>query len=386
MNMNVEKFLNEMSGAPKTLWHFTSTPGLYGILKSGKILGSMFDVNAGTFVRKSEAHPEIATVRPSSNFAKSPEGLTERAGFVKIILYPHIMSDKIHKVKVTPIAEFPLQFMENMVGELKGMKFFKTDRDAARAVRAYAKWYSEQKYAPKYKEGGEGIIDKSGEYSKQLDERLDDLQRWFRKEYRITLTREQANDLDHEVEDYLHYSTIRREGEERISRPHGNIPVNASYMKIELRDGYTDNFKNNLIGNVDFSEFAGFRHSSDYDPDRDRGHYKKHSAEMKKFFEDWKKVVDKYANLFVDNKEFKIFRMALNSLIKETNIKNMVSAAASEKFTGSKPIEKLRAPPKTKANIIKKKLYIDKVPGKIKTNKELKDLTGMDYIDKKMKD
>jgi hypothetical protein len=276
-DINFYKFLAEMSGTRREVFHFTSTYGLAGILKDGYIKPSDFDVSLQTakdVVAQSKypdkgGHPELAVVRPSMAHKKNIETLSENIGLVKLIIKTHILTDKVRGTKIKPIAEFPIAAVMNL------QDIFIEQGYVDEVAKVYAK-----KTIRKMAE----LKDKNGT-TKELKDWLEKSFKW-KEEIPI-------KEIEDESGNAVHY-TRHREGEERIElRKTDRIPLDSVYLKIELQKGFTQDFEEGYIRKTDFA-----------------------GQEVLEVAQ-WNRWLKKWNALFVDNDEFMHFKVQLAKMARE---------------------------------------------------------------------
>lgn len=323
---NLENFLFEMSGSPRTLLHYTSTNGLEGILKTGVIKFSNFDFNTASeketlqHTRHKENPNELATVRPSMAHKDKLEALSENIGFVKITIKPHILADKVRGVRVKPIAEFPIGGMSEIKNEFN--EFLDDPKDAMEWTKHFLKFM--RKYF-------QGIKDWEKEPSEDSEKNIQEQISKFLKDHGFK--EEQAgyeydwplHVLFEQAKNYWRFIS-NREGEERIALKKGSeIPLDSRYTKIELLPGFVKDFE------------EGYTKRTEYETQRIVATVQ------------WKKWIKKWDTIFEKNKELVAFQSLLDSMMREYEKEN------EEKKRG--PVKKMSVSPeatKVMKPIIKK--------------------------------
>ena len=272
------KFLAEMSGTKREMFHFTNIAGLAGILKDGYIKAGEYDVNLKTEREVSQGrtsedrkgNPELAVVRPSMAHRKNVESLSERTGLVKIIIKTHILSDKMKGVKIRPIAEYPTWGTEDLQYTFLDQDY--TDVEAKLAARKVIKKMAELK-------------DKNASNK--------DFEDWLKKNFKWKEDPPPFKAIEKAAGEATHYSR-RREGEERIElKKSDRIPLNSVYMKVELEPGFVQDF---IEGYLEQTDFEG--------------------QEILQVTQ-WNRWMTKWNNVFIENAELKNFKAKLTELSKE---------------------------------------------------------------------
>jgi hypothetical protein len=307
--MNTDKifanFLYEMSGPIRKLFHYTNTIALAGILKDGAIKLGNYDINLETEkkIHQGRNEPlrvaELATVRPTMSHFIYRDGLSNNMGFIKIIIKPHILSDKVRGIKVKPIAEFPLFAINTIRDEFIkiGNKKQLATVNANRVLAAFKK-----------------IVD-DPKLDQQNEKQDEEFKKWLRESFTIELPVRTFIDAGDNMMAYIK----AREGEERISLKKGDrIPLNQNYISIELMSGFTQDFQEGYIEKVDFE-----------------------GQEILEVAQ-WNRWMDKYPELFEKNDEYFKFRNKLKSLKREFGSRVISVSSKTKKVI--KPIVKAKGP------------------------------------------
>jgi len=316
--MNTDKlfanFLYEMSGPVRKLFHYTNTIALAGILKDGAIKLSDYDINLATEkkIHQGQNEPskvaELAMVRPSMSHPSYRKGLSENIGLVKIIIKPHILSDKVRGVKIRPIAEFPLFAISTIRDEFIkiGNKKQQATANANRVLAAFKRITADEEDSQ--------------------EEQDEEFERWLKKAFPIELPVKMFITAGDNMMTYIK----TREGEERISLKKGDrIPLSQNYISIELMPGFTQDFQEGYIEKIDFQ-----------------------GQEILEVAQ-WNRWMDKYPELFEKNVEYFKFKNKLKSLKREFGNKVISVSPKTKKII--KPIVKAKGP-RVEKNIVMPKL------------------------------
>ena len=313
INKEFKNFLSEMSGTPRVLYHYTNTDNLAGIMKSGDLKPSDYEVNLATEKkhatgRVTDRVAEIATVRPSMANRNNLKDLSANVGFVKLIIKPHILADKVRGVRTKPIAEFPLDSIDRVRDEFirLGHRNAQATQNANKTLAFYRK-----------------LVDEG----KTEDELEKEFTKWLRQMFHIEFPVRSMLDAGNNMVYYLR----NREGEERISlKKTDSIPLNPVYLSIELLNGFIEDFEEGYIEKVDFS-----------------GQEVLHIAQ-------WKRWMEKYDDLFIKNSIHEKFMNKLSSLEKEYGKSVVKISPKTTKVV--KPIVKKENKTRTEKPIVMPKL------------------------------
>jgi hypothetical protein len=297
---NFKKFLLEMSGPARTLLHFTNTSALAGIFKDGGLKLSDYDVNIHTEkkIQQGSNEPskvsELATVRPSLSHKQLLPDLSSNIGLVKLKIRTDILSDKVRHVKIRPIAEFPLDSINNIRNEFIkiGNSKNQATQNAHRVLAAFKRITNNEK---------------------KEEEQNKDFEDYLKKAFHVDLPIKLFIQAGENMMFYLQ----NREGEERVSLKKGEfIPLNSSYISIELMPGFTEDFDEGYLRQTNYT-----------------------GQEILQVAQ-WKKYLEKYQNYFEKNSELYKFKNKLRALSREYGNRVASSTPAKQTIKTIKPLTK----------------------------------------------
>jgi hypothetical protein len=248
--MIIKELLQEMSGAVKTLYHYTNLHALDAILDTGYVYTKGYETGTHT-ERGGRKKQELATIRPSRAKTVDLPSISEGIGGVKIIIRVDILNDLVKGVKAKPIAEFPLYSLEKIGEKLivnlesknsiddytqkekvnYGNKVFKVLTKILDLEHKDFQW--------------ENFINKQENFKLLISNKII---AELEKELNIKLKSKGIQDKISFAQTFFNFSadilkySRGREGEERIIVKHGNIPLDKRYMKIELLYGIDKHF------------------------------------------------------------------------------------------------------------------------------------------------
>jgi hypothetical protein len=300
---NIIHFLKEMSGSPKVVYHYTNTKNLSGMLKSGDLKPSDYEINLDT--EKKIYHgkyerpkvTEIATIRPSALAHQTLDDISENIGKVKLIIKTHILADKVRGVSTKPIAEFPLRSVNDVRDEFIKIGFENkvATRNAHRVLAAY------KRMSNAIRGDLPGKIDRNSAL-------VDEFKKWLEQTFHVDLP---VNSFVDAGDEMLYYWR-NREGEERISlKKGGSVPLDPVYLKIELIKGFTEDFEQGYLRQTDYS-----------------------GQEIMEVAQ-WKRYLEKWDNLFEKNDEYYKFKNKLRSLQREYGTRALKVSPKAKKTIGN---------------------------------------------------